>query len=41
MARRAARMIRSAVATLLPPNFCTTKAKGYNSCEAYAPTLSA
>ena len=25
MARRAARMIRSAVATLLPPNFCTTK----------------
>ncbi len=25
MARRAAAMIRSAVATLLPPNFCTTK----------------
>ena len=25
MARRAAAMIRSAVATLLPPNFCTTR----------------
>ena len=27
MARRAAAMIRSAVATLLPPNFCTTRGK--------------
>ncbi len=28
MARRAAAMIRSAFATLLPPNFCTTRRKG-------------
>jgi hypothetical protein len=27
MARRAAAMMRSAVATLVPPNFCTTKDK--------------
>jgi hypothetical protein len=28
MARRAAAMIRSAVATLVPPNFCTTNGTG-------------
>jgi len=33
MARRAAAMIRSAVATLLPPNFCTTRGKGALSCK--------
>src|SRR5437588_11041960 len=36
MARRAAAMIRSALATLVPPNFCTTRGKGVYSSLATA-----
>jgi hypothetical protein len=32
MARRAAAMMRSAVATLVPPNFCTTRGMSIIPC---------
>ena len=36
MARRAAAVIRSAVATLLPPNFCTINGKGSPCSHPFA-----